>query len=195
MINIVRSPTRITPSTVSLIDVIITNKDSAILSTTIVDLGFSDHHAQLVRINTGKRNWSTKTIVRRQFTFNSIAEFKHLLSKEEWNDVYNCSNVNSSLEAFLDTFLHCFNIAFPLERVNLHDRPNKSWLSKGLIVSSKRMQTLNNLERTVTLTDEALVSIANYQRIYKRVSKEAKKRENDRYVIESANRPKSTATN
>jgi hypothetical protein len=38
--------------------------------------------------------------------------------------------------------------------------------------------------------DEALVYIANYQIIYKRVFKEAKKRENDRYVIESANRPK-----
>jgi hypothetical protein len=60
----------------------------------------------------------------------------------------------------------------------------------GLIVSSKRLQTLNNLKRTVTLTDEALVYIANYQRICKRVLKEAKKRENDRYVIESANRPK-----
>jgi hypothetical protein len=32
--------------------------------------------------------------------------------------------------------------------------------------------------------DEALVYIANYERIYKRVLKEAKKRENDRYVIE-----------
>jgi hypothetical protein len=190
MMNIVRSPTRITPSTVSLIDVIITNKDSPILSTAVIDLGFSDHHAQLVRIDTGKRNWSTKTIVRRQFTYNSIAEFKHLLSKEVWNDVYNCSDVNSSLEAFLDTFLHCFNIAFPLKKVNLRDWPNKIWLSNGLIVSSERLQTLNNLKRTVTLTDEALVYIANYQRIYERVLKEAKERENDRYVIESANRPK-----
>jgi hypothetical protein len=128
MMNIVRSPTRSTPSTVSLIDVIITNKDSPILGTAVIDLGFSDHHAQLARIDTGKRNWSTKTIVRRQFTFNSIAEFKHLLSKEVWNDVYNFSDVNSSLEAFLDTFIHCFNIAFPLKMVNLCDWPNKSWL-------------------------------------------------------------------
>jgi hypothetical protein len=60
----------------------------------------------------------------------------------------------------------------------------KSWLSKGLIVSSKRLQTLNNLKRTVTLMDEALVYIANCQRIHKRVLKEAKKEENDRFVIE-----------
>jgi hypothetical protein len=64
MINTVRSPTRITLSMVSLIDVILTNKDSPVLSTTVVDLGLSDHHAQLVRIDTGKRNWSTKTSIR-----------------------------------------------------------------------------------------------------------------------------------
>jgi hypothetical protein len=129
-----------------------------------------------MRTDTGKRICSTKTSVRRQFTHNSIAEFKHLLSKEAWNDVYNCSDVNFSLEAFLATFLHCFNIAFPFKRVNLWERANKKWLSKGLIVSSKRLQTLNNLKRTVTLMDEALIFIANYQRIYTRALREAKKK-------------------
>ena len=145
MINTVRSPTRISPSTESLIDSVITNNDNPVLSTSVVDLGFSDHLAQIVRINIGKRKRRTKTIVRRQFTYNSIEEFKHLLSKELWNDIYNHLDVNSSLEAFLDTFLHCFNIAFPYKRVNLRERSNKRWISKGLIVSSKRMQTLNNL--------------------------------------------------
>jgi Trm5-related predicted tRNA methylase len=97
MMNTVRSPTRITPSTVSVIDVVISNKDGPVLSTVVVDLGFSDHHIQLVRISIGKRNRRTKTIVRRQVTYNGIEEFKHLLSKEVWNDVYNCLDVDSSL--------------------------------------------------------------------------------------------------
>jgi len=41
-------------------------------------------------------------------------------------------------------------------------------------VSSERMQTLNNLKRTFTLTREDLIYIENYQRIYKRVLREAK---------------------
>jgi hypothetical protein len=130
-----------------LIDFVIRNKDSPVISTAVVDLGFSDHHAQIVRISLGKRNRRTTTIVRRQFTYNSIEEFKHL-SKEVWNDVYNQLDVGCSLEAFLNTFLHCFNTAFPYKRVNLKERSNKRWLSKGLIVSSKRMQTLNHLNRS-----------------------------------------------
>jgi len=118
-------------------------------------------------------------VVRRQFTHNGIEEFKHLLSKEVWNDVYNCLDVNSFLEAFLGAFLHCFNIAFPYKRVNLRARSNKRWLSKELIVPSKRMQTLNNPKRTFTLT-----------RVYKKVLREAKKRGNGRYVVESMDRMK-----
>jgi len=55
MINTVRSPTRIAPSTESLIDVIIKNKDIPVLSTAVVDLGFSDYLTQIVKINIGKR--------------------------------------------------------------------------------------------------------------------------------------------
>jgi len=179
-----------TPSTEYLIDVLITYKDIPVLSTAIVDLGLSDHLAQIVKINIGKKNRRTKTAVRRQFMHNSTEEFKHLLSKEVWNDVYNCLDVNSSLEAFLGTFLHCFNIAFPYKRVNLRGRSNKGWLSKGLIVSSKRLQSQNNLKRTFTLTREDLIYIENYQKVYRRVLMEAKKWENDRYVIGSMDRMK-----
>jgi len=113
-----------------------------------------------------------------------------MLSKELWNDIYNCLDVNSPLEAFLGTFLHCFNIAFPYKKANLRERSNKRWLSKGLTVSSKRMQTLNNLKRLFAFTREDLIYIENYQRIYRRVLRETKKRDNDRYVTESVDRTK-----
>jgi hypothetical protein len=38
--------------------------------------------------------------------------------------------------------------------------------------------------------DEALIYIANYQRIYKRVLREAKKRDNDRYITQSTDKLK-----
>ena len=54
MMNTVRSLTRITPSTESVIDVVIIYKDIPILITAVVDLGLSDHLAQIVEINIGK---------------------------------------------------------------------------------------------------------------------------------------------
>ena len=110
MINTVRPLTRITPSTEYLIGVITTNKDNPELRASVVNLGFCDHLAQIVRINIGRGNRRSKIVVKRQLT-NSIEEFKYLLSKESWNEVFNHSDVNSSLKALSDIFLYCFDIA------------------------------------------------------------------------------------
>jgi hypothetical protein len=57
-------------------------------------LGFSDHLAQVIKINSGKGNRRNKIVLRRQLTNNNIEEFKNVLSKESWNEVFNqvCSN-------------------------------------------------------------------------------------------------------
>ena len=65
LINIVRSPTRISPSSESLIDVIVTKKDNPELGASVVDLGFSDHLAQVAKITAGKGNRRNKIVVRR----------------------------------------------------------------------------------------------------------------------------------
>ena len=51
------------------------------------------------------------------------------------------------------------------------------------------MKWLNSLKKRVTLKSEALRYIKNYK-IYKNVLKEAKKRDNDRYVTEAPNKIK-----
>jgi hypothetical protein len=53
-------------------------------------------------------------------------------------------------------FLLCFETEFPIKRVKLKEIRNNRWLSVGLIVSSKRMEILNNLKRKFTLTGKAL---------------------------------------
>jgi len=52
------------------------------------------------------------------------------------------------------------------------------------------MKILNNLKRKFTLLKEELEYIKKYQKMYKRVLQEAKKRDNDRYVTEASNKTK-----
>jgi len=49
LVNIIRSPTRITSNSESLRDVILTNKDNPELRASVVELGFSYHLAQVVK--------------------------------------------------------------------------------------------------------------------------------------------------
>lgn len=175
--NIVRFPTRITPNSESLLDVIVINKYILKLEVSVIDLGISDHLAQVANINIGKENRINKIQMRRQLTINNIDKFKQLLFKESWNSVFNHLDVNASLKAFMDIFLHCLETAIPYKKQKLRKRRNKRWLSKGLIKSSEKMKMLNNLKRRLTLTEETLEYIKKYRTIYKRVIREAKKKE------------------
>ena len=100
------------------------------------------------------------------------------------HEVFNQCDVDSSLKAFMDIFLYCFNIAFPYKMIKLRVYTNKSWVSKGLLISSKRMQALNSLTRNFTFKWETLEYVIKYKRIYKTVVREAKIRDNNRYVLE-----------
>jgi hypothetical protein len=55
----------------------------------------------------------------------------------------------------VDIFMFCFKTAFPYKRVKLKEIRNNMWLSKGLIVSSKRLKFLNNPKRKFPLMREA----------------------------------------
>jgi hypothetical protein len=55
--------------------------------TTIYDLGYSDHLAQVTYIWVNKPVQGPKSIKKRQFSDNAIKEFIHLLQKESWDQV------------------------------------------------------------------------------------------------------------
>jgi len=71
-----------------------------------------------VKINAGKGNRRDKIVLRRQLK-NNIEEFNNLLSKESWNKVYNHTDVNSSLKAFMDIFLFCHETTIPYKSQKL----------------------------------------------------------------------------
>jgi len=63
---------------------------------------------------TGKGNRTDKIVLKRKLTNNNIEELKNLLSKESWNEVFNHTDVNPSLKAFMDIFLFCIGTTNPI---------------------------------------------------------------------------------
>jgi hypothetical protein len=75
LINTVTSPSRITNNTIPLIDIIITNKQNYEISATVLDLGYSDHQAQILHINVNEPKRGPVKVRKRQFIEESIEEF------------------------------------------------------------------------------------------------------------------------
>jgi hypothetical protein len=109
---------------VSLIDVIITTKDSIGELATVVDFGYSDYKAQIIKLNVKTIVRKCKKIKSRQYSEKSIEEFKCLSNKESWQEVFRTSEVNSTLQICMDIFCYYFDIAFPYKLTNLYKTYN-----------------------------------------------------------------------
>jgi hypothetical protein len=66
-------------------------------------------------------------------------KFKCLLNKESWQEEFQSSEVNSTLQVFMDILGYYFNITFPHQLINLNKTYNSKWITKGIKISSKRI--------------------------------------------------------
>jgi hypothetical protein len=79
-------------------------------------MGFSDHLAQVIKINTGNNKRKSLPVVGRLLTNRNREEFTCLLAKESWDDTFNQSDLNTSSKAFMKSFLYCLETAIPYKK-------------------------------------------------------------------------------
>jgi len=156
----------------------------------ILDMGYSDHLAQFLCMKSKKLPKGPLMTYTRYFTDINVEEFKYLMHKETWNEVLECNEPNNSFKQFMNIFTYYFNIAFPIKVKFEKNFIAHKWITKGLILSRNKLRLLYNIKKTTSLSIEALQYIQSYQQIFRKVAKEAKKKEADRYVLSSRNKNK-----
>jgi hypothetical protein len=76
-----------------------------------------------------------------------------------------------------------FDKAFPLRQTCSRKTIKANWITQCKIIQSI-------FKKRMTLSKETRLYIATYKSIYKRVTKEAKQWENDRFLLQATNKPK-----
>ena len=103
------------------------------------------------------------------------------------------SSVLSQLHYYLGHYCKIstlFDIAFPLRQIYIRKTTDVTWITQGIRISSKKVRLFNLIKKHMTLPMGATLYIAKYKSIYKRVINEAKRRKNDRILIQANNKPK-----
>ncbi|KAK9509226.1 hypothetical protein O3M35_006584 [Rhynocoris fuscipes] len=113
-----------------------------------------------------------------------------LLKKENWT---NALNIDKSIEVrfcnFLQVLEFYFNITFPIcKQSNARTKSKKSWITKGIKISSLKLKQLYKRKLSGNESDKILYS--KYKKIYSRVIKAAKRLDNDNFLRESSNKSK-----
>lgn len=190
---LVNFPTRVTDTSKTAIDNIITNihmnKNSKV-SGLITEI--SDHDAQLLRIqNVSTRSWRQTKIKKfcRNFSKKNIDTLIHYLSRESWVDLFKAP-VASKFIVFSNLFMYYLNVSCPKEWVTLKFNSN-NWITQEIKNEKAKIIELSKLFR-VTHDVTLKTSIKEKKKELKKSIDKAKKKYFDDQINKSDNTTKTT---
>ncbi len=128
--QLVNKPTRVTRTSSTLIDLVITNKPSAVLSCDVVPQETADHDLTSITVDIKKPK--RLPIIR---TFRHLCEytkdnfcFKLLENTENFNLILDTDDVNRQVDVFTCTFIKCLDACAPYVTKQIK-RPFAPWMS------------------------------------------------------------------
>lgn len=145
-IPLINKPTRVTRSSATAIDHIITNDfTNTTIKTGIIKTDISDHFPIFITSQTTHlHNCSEKIkITKRLINDEYISYYNNLLYCVDWSLVLENNNADKAYEIFLQTFQQQYDQAFPEQTKFVKTKTLLNpWLTKGLLKSSKKKQRL-----------------------------------------------------
>lgn len=180
--------TRFSKKSESLIDNIFINFEHE-QGGQVITSALSDHEAQILHIESLSKNEPQKESVRitKIFSASKLQQFKELLESETWEGVFQENAVNPAYNKFETTISNAIKLIFPPKNIKILKNVNKSWITTGIKLSSRRKRYLYNEMLANRITREYF---NKYTKILKNVVKAAKQLSNKIYVESAQNKGK-----
>ena len=186
----VTKPTRITATTKTLIDNILTSNTHN-LGTYVIRTNISDHFSVLLSRQVKKKEKSTETQYTRLINNKSIICFKEKLANINWNEIYELDEVEEIGDFFLDTLQKNFNTSFPLTKSKVKKgQISPIYFTKGIRESIKKEKKLYN-KKLSSKTEYHKQKHREYKKMLDKLKRKAKQ-EYYHTNLKNANNPKKT---
>lgn len=186
-----RDPTRITNTTVSCIDNILTSVNFGKGQLCNINTSFSDHNALLLSLpNKLNRQFCTKRIKIRMYPEENNILFVNRL-KLMLSDMPPLISLDDCYNFFLENFIFCMNEFFPIKNIKVKNKKSNKWITQGIKISAAKKRQLH-WQAKYNLSIEFQQYVKNYKKVFKSVVKAAKIASNDNYIFESKNKSRAT---
>ncbi|XP_065685233.1 uncharacterized protein LOC136097102 [Hydra vulgaris] len=178
---IINKPTRVTQSSVTSIDTILTNTVLDVtLKAGIIKTDISDYFPIFFSLShdTKTTNDCKIEIHKRKINKYAIQQFKESLSAINWDKVYqecNLGRTNSVYTNFENIFLKNYNKYFPIKVMLVKEKHLKCpWITKGIKKSSKKKQKLY-IKYSKNRNEANLNAYKQYKNLFEKIKKISKK--------------------
>jgi len=149
LLPLILKPTRITPTSSTLIDNIFTNAVDRITDSTIIMTDISDHLPIITRLINSPVIYRShnKTKLTRTITNETLLTFKNMLSQTDWIPIKQlclANETNLAYDSFISLIKYNYDLACPLhiKKTSKKNTPQNPWMTKGLLNSVKKKEKL-----------------------------------------------------
>lgn len=169
----IESPTRITHTSRTAIDNVISNISNITVS--VLNSAISDHFAQEAVVHNCKQNIDKPTVkLIRTLKAQNINLLNNFLKNEDWTFLNDYSCTEDMFNAFNNCFNYYLDLSCPFKKSKqVQKTKNSSWITKGILVSRDRLKFYNHIFIN-TQNEEFKIFFRRYKQTYKKVIKAAK---------------------
>ena len=131
--QIVSKPTRVTPSSSTLLDLIMINEQKIVIYSGVISLPqFSDHHLVycVIDLPIQKKN-TPDVILTRDIKNINLIEFENHASNIDWNYVCALDNIDNKVAFLENKITQLFNVHAPLRKVRITKKYNP-WITTNV---------------------------------------------------------------
>lgn len=124
--NVITMPTRITESTVSLLDMFVTNSTAEETISGVISSDINDRLPIFIflKMHTNLAYVKLEKFIYRSITLNTLEHFRCRIMQTHWDDIMADEDANNAYNNFIATFKELYFESFPLKA---HHRSSKLW--------------------------------------------------------------------
>jgi exonuclease III len=141
----IKVPTRVTESSATTIDQIITNIPATHYHTNVLNSLLSDHYAQYITIHITVPSVKSCYKESRDLSEDNIIGLCTLIQSETWLEMLNESVIDKKWNSFYSTFNYYYNLACPKVRRNMGIDKKPCWINKDVRVAREILRNRYDL--------------------------------------------------
>ena len=167
LLPVITKPTRITPTSATLIDHIWVKNKSELHTAGIILIHISDHYPTFYVHKTHEEKQPLKAFKTRIINKDSQNSFKKLLETANFESVLADENPQSAFDKFFTIYNNSAELAFPeiTIRPKKHTFAHSPWMTPGLLISCKSRQKLLRAKEK-NPTDHNIAKFKSFNRIF-----------------------------
>ncbi|KAK9738980.1 hypothetical protein QE152_g9440 [Popillia japonica] len=144
LVQVIHDPTRITPTSMSLVDLILVLSSASVISSGVLyDLVISDHSLTFVKLDVPGPSCEPRQYTLRDFSRFNYDSFLRDLHAAPWHLIYRISDINEKVATFNTLLYNLFEMHAPYKTI-VYKRPQTPWMTDNL----RLMMSLRNFTTT-----------------------------------------------